>query len=483
MKARTRLFSLTQLLVIACGPPVPEPEPSAGSAVTVRFEPAADASQVSNVTRIRVGGSNASALFLFEGSLSSYYLGKLKSPPLPDTLRARQVPLVSWRAQGELLVAPLQVLKVGQYSLAAESGLITELTVSVALPVLARLWPPPSNAASARFAVYCSEALSAASLPSTEPLSLEPRQLAVQLAPGVDDAGTFGERCVHFNSDAALQANEMLIPPPVAGAWALAPALFSGAEPVAVVPLACQADESAFGPGCALAADDRVVVRTPNAPLLWVVHTDHGSLVRVTDAGAALFVNGLAPGAAEHLWGTVRDETGAAQDFELTLDTAPARERPVLNEALADALGPEPQSEWVELFNDGTLAADLARYSFQDGGGRTPLPHALLAPKSFALLVREDYAPTGSDEPPAPGALLVRLPTLGKSGLSNSGERLALVDSAGLELSVLPALSGKAGQSLARRAPSSPDDDPASFSFGAPTPGAPNSAARSTVTR
>jgi Lamin Tail Domain len=483
VKARAHLLLVALSLLTACAPPVPEPESSAASSVTARFEPAADATQVSNVSQIHVSGSSASALFLFQGTLSSYYLGKLKSQPLPDTLQVRQVPLVSWRTDSELVAVPLQVLSVGQYSLAAETGLITEFKVSTTLPVLTRLWPPASDAVSPRFAVYCSDAAGNPSMPSTEPLNLEPRELTVQLAPGVDEAGTFADRCLHFSSDAPLDAGEMLIPPPVIGAWALAPALFSGSEPGAVVPLVCRAEESAFGPGCAVAADDRVEVRTPDEPILWVVHTDQGSLVRVTEAGAALVVNGLAPGTDEHLWGIARDATAAAQKLDLTLHTAPARERPILNEALADALGPEPQSEWVELFNDGTLAVDLAQYSFQDGGGRTPLPHAVLAPKSYALLVREDYAPNGSDEPPASGAQLVRVPTLGKSGLSNSGERLALVDAAGHELSVLPALSGKPGQSLARRTPASLDSDPGSFSFGTPTPGASNGAPSATTSR
>ncbi|MEO6599022.1 MAG: lamin tail domain-containing protein [Polyangiaceae bacterium] len=476
MKARARLLLVAPLLLVACGPPVPEPEASGVSPPTVHFEPSADAMQVSNVSHIHVSGSSARSLFLFQGTLSSYYLGKLKAEPLPDTLLARQVPLVSWRTDSELVAAPLQVLSVGQYSLAAETGLISEFKVSTSLPVLSRLWPPASGNASLRFAIFCSNAAAIPSMSSSEPLSLEPRHLSVQLAPGVDDAGTFADRCLHFSSDAPLESGESLISAPVVGAWALAPALFSGSDHAAVKALACNAEESVFGLGCVSAADDRALVRTPDAPLLWVVHTEQDSLVRVTEPGAPLVVRGLAPGTAEHLWGMVRDESATMQDFEVTLHTAPARERPILNEALADALGPEPQSEWVELFNDGTLAVDLAQYTFQDGGGRTPLPHAVLAPKSYALLVREDYSPNGSDEPPAASALLVRVPTLGKSGLSNSGERLALVDAAGRELSVLPALSGKPGQSLARRTPASPDDDPVSFSFATPTPGAPNSA-------
>jgi hypothetical protein len=199
-------------------------------------------------------------------------------------------------------------------------------------------------------------------------------------------------------------------------------------------------------------------------------------LVEVSAAGIPLTIDGLQPDTEERLWGSTRDLWGAAVALELVLHTAAARARPILNEALADALGPEPQSEWIELFNDGTLSVDLAHYSLQDGAGRTPLSRATLAPGQYALLVRDDFAPNPSDQPPAPGTLLIRLPTLGKSGLSNAGERLSLLDEAGLPCSVLPALSGKPGQSLARHTPASEDTDPAAFSFGTPTPGLANDA-------
>ena len=105
------------------------------------------------------------------------------------------------------------------------------------------------------------------------------------------------------------------------------------------------------------------------------------------------------------------------------------------------------------------------------------MPHESLASHEYALLVRDDFAANASDEPPPAGTRLIRLPVLGKSGLSNAGERLSLVDSGGVECSVLPALAGKPGQSLARRTPSSNDSDPKAFRFGLPTPGLPNEAA------
>jgi len=441
--------------------------------VAVSFEPNLTAERVPSVVHVHLASSSlsAGALSLFEGTVSSYYLGKFKHGDVPSTLAMRQVPVVSWRSGVELVVAPLRALVPGPHSLISVDGLIAEFEVGSAQAVIERLWPPPSNVGSPRFGVYCRPASSSSEMPASGSLRFEPGALSVELAPGVDESGLFAERCSHFQSEIELSPSQIMVPPPRIGDWALAPALFSFSEFEPTTALDCSAEERGFGPGCASVADDRLTVRTPRGPLLWVVHTARGALVEVSAGGNPLTIDGLEPDALEHIWGRAHDLSGAALEFDLELRTSPARERPILNEALADALGPEPQSEWVEILNDGSLALDLAQYSFQDGGGRTPLPAAILAPHEYALLVREDYAPNASDEPPVAGARLIRLPTLGKSGLSNAGERLALIDQAGVERSVLPALAGKPGQSLARRTPTSDDGDSKSFSFGAPTPG------------
>lgn len=472
------LFSLAFFAAGACAAPAAEPAPFGDQPASIRFDPSAALDQVPNVVHVHLASSAAGsgALALFEGTLSSYYLGKFKHGEVPNTLVSRQVPVVSWRSDAELVVAPLRPLAPGPYSLVSVAGLLAEFTVASSRPVLERLWPPVAVAGSPQFAVYCRPESSVAALPGAGSLVFEPGQFTVELAPGVDQDGLFAERCSHFVSERALAPGEIWVPPPTLADWAVSPAIFASVEPEASASLICQASELAFGPGCASVADDRVTVRTPRAALLWVVHTARGALVEVSSAGSPLTIDGLSPDAQERVWGSTHDLTGASLTFELELHTAAARERPILNEALADALGPEPQSEWVELFNDGTLAVDLAQYSLQDSGGRTPLPHASLAPQEYALLVRDDFTPSPSDEPPAPGTRLIRLPTLGKSGLSNAGERLALVDGAGVEHSVLPALAGKAGQSLARRSPASEDGDPQAFSFGTPTPGLANEA-------
>ena len=466
-------FSVGLFLCGACGAPVPGPGTLGDQPVGVRFDPSAAADRVSNVVHVFLTSSTLSSgtLSLFEGTISSYYLGKFKHGEVPGPLASRQVPVVSWRAGAELVVAPLRPLAIGPHSLVSPDGLVAEFKVALALPVLERFWPPAGGAGSPQLSVYCRPEASELAMPSAGSLLFEPGQFSVDLAPGVDESGLFAERCSHFVTEQLLTPGEIWIPPPQLEDWPLSPAIFGSVEPDAADVLSCQASELALGPGCASVADDRLTLRTPRAALLWIVHTAHGTLVEVSAAGRLLTIDGLLPDARERLWGSTHELSGASRAFELEVHTAPARGRPILNEALADALGPEPQSEWVELLNDGTLPVDLAQYTLQDGGGRVPLPHASLAPQEYALLVREDFAPSPSDEPPASGARLIRLPALGKSGLSNAGERLSLLDSAGAECSVLPALAGKAGQSLARRTPTSEDADPEAFSFGAPTPG------------
>jgi hypothetical protein len=472
------LFSLAFFPCAACGTPAQEPTPLGDVSVSVHFDPSAAVDQVSNVVHVHLASASLSsgALSLFEGTLSSYYLGKFKHGEVPSTLANRQVPVASWRSGSELVVAPLRPLAIGPHSLVSVDGLVAEFSVGSARPVLERWWPPATSEGSTQFALYCRPESSAAEMPSSGALVFEPGQLTVELAAGVDEDGLFAERCSHFESEHALAPGEVWVPPAVVGGWALSPAVFAAVEPQSEDSMSCKTGEIAFGLGCASVADDRLTVRTPATAVLWIVHTQRGALVEVSAASRPLTIDGLLPDARERLWGRTYDLTGASHSFEVELHTGPARERPILNEVLADALGPEPQSEWIELLNDGTLTVDLAEYSLQDGGGRTVLPHAILAPHEYALLVRDDFGPNGSDEPPAAGTRLIRLPALGKSGLSNAGERLSLINRSGAECSVLPALIGKPGQSLARRTPASDDKDPKTFTFGTPTPGVSNEA-------
>jgi hypothetical protein len=149
-----------------------------------------------------------------------------------------------------------------------------------------------------------------------------------------------------------------------------------------------------------------------------------------------------------------------------------------LNEVMANPAGPEPAQEWVELYNDGDAVVALDGFALEDSAGRTVLPGSAIDPGAFALVVTDAFtADDGVDAPPAPGVSIVRVPALGRGGLSNDGERLILRDAAGAVVSTFPAVKTKNGVSIARVAPDAPDADPASFapsSNGSSTPGAPN---------
>jgi hypothetical protein len=437
------------------------------------FEPTADASAVSSVLRVSIAGTSlsAGAVGLFQGELSSYYIARVKSGDLPAALAARQIPIVSWRANGELVLAPVRPLIDGEYSLAGSSGSLGQFTVSTVAPLLSRLWPPASSGGGFAHVVYCGDGSAELSF---DALAFEPGQLSVTPLPGVDDSGLFADRCLHFSAAAQLGAQQIVTPPPVSGAYALDPAPFSGAAADSAAALACSGEQIAIGLGCASVEDDRLIMRSPDFELFWIVHTEHGSVVEVTQKSGRFVLRGLSPATNEHIWGSVHDASGAELGFDAVLAMRSARERPVLNEALANPLGPEPQSEWIELVNDGAIPLQLSHFQLRDGGGSMPLPAAALAPHEYVLLTREDYAPSTSDVPPAPGARLLRVPQLGTSGLSNSGESLALLDGDSAVVSALPALAAKAGESLARRHTYSLDDDPSAFVTGVPTPGAPN---------
>jgi hypothetical protein len=172
------------------------------------------------------------------------------------------------------------------------------------------------------------------------------------------------------------------------------------------------------------------------------------------------------------------DRSGRVLASELAITPAPPRPHVVLNEVLANPAGAEPGQEWIELYNDGASAVSLAGFAIEDAGGRSELPAAILEPGGFALVVPEAFvADDGADPEPASGTALLRVAALGRSGLSNEGEKLTLRDAAGAVLSTFPAVKTKNGVSVARIAPDAPDADATSFvpsPNGTSTPGSPN---------
>jgi hypothetical protein len=453
---------------------------------TVAIEPEAMADAAPSVVWLRVdappAGTDPSRVTVVSGELSPTLLREFATDQVSAALSARVVPVVAWLDdKGALFVAPTVELAAGQlYTLALEDfELGAPFTVATSPPaVLPRIWPPAGLAASAGFGVWCGPKPLAGARPTVT--ALEPMGVSGQLAPGVEGVDA---RCVSFTASGPPRANvPSVAPPAVPGVTPVAcldpRPLSKEAAPENVPKLACLPGEVAFGPGCVQVLDDRLIGRAPAAPLLWAVHGAGVDAVSTTNASDPFVLTGLAPSTEISLNVSAIDTAGRSARTTFATRTAGPMAHVVLNEVLADPIGPEPAEEWVELVNDGSAPADLKGFVLVDLGGETPLPPAVLAPHAYALLVGEDYvANDGFDPVPAAGTLLIRVPRVGKSGLSNDGEPLVLRDASGAIVSSFPAApKPKSGLSVSRISPSAPDT-PGSFALTTPTPGAPNAAA------
>jgi hypothetical protein len=149
-----------------------------------------------------------------------------------------------------------------------------------------------------------------------------------------------------------------------------------------------------------------------------------------------------------------------------------------IHELLADPIGPEPDQEWVELFNYGSSSVDLQGFTLADRADAPGQPLAAaplrLPPQTHALLVSDAYDPSrGMDASPAPGVLLLRLGrALTGSGLTNAGEMLLLRDALGRRVSAAPAAPRpRKGTCSARASPDPREAGDGSFAYAACSPG------------
>ncbi len=466
----------------------------ASGASGVELVPEAPLDAAPAVLWLRVSGLPAeAALLLFEGELTSYYLGRVLRAELPSTLLERQVAADEWWDGATRVVAPRVALDAGAtYSLAAVGvGRLAELRVEAesdaAVPLLARFFPAPASPTGATYAAYCAASAPSGPAPSlaalgTVPFVLEPGAVGASLAPGLDESGLWAERCVHLRSTAATADGSLHVPPRVAG-LALSPEPLGPDVGVPAAPSVCEAGEEPLERGCVVVEGDRLRLRSAGEALWLVRGTSDGRAVEAVErlgAAGQLVVAPLVPEAPLALELRAHLEGGGESVGRLEQRTPAARLRVVLNEVLANATGPEPQQEWVELTNDGLAPVELAGWRLRDVGGETALPAYRLEPGAFALVVREDFdGATPYDVPLAPGTALLRVPALGKLGLSNEGEPLTLLTPTGELASSFPAAPKPlAGRSVGRRLPWSPDGDAASFARHADPGASPGAANR-----
>jgi hypothetical protein len=302
--------------------------------------------------------------------------------------------------------------------------------------------------------------------------------------------GDAGARCLRFEASGGGAAAGQA---PGEGAFVGPPALLADgapivsldprpfaveAEPAAPAAVACESGEVPFGPGCAAVADDRLFARSAEAALLWAIRGEELDVVLAAGPGDPFVIAPLPPLSPILLEVSTVDVAGRVEHGGFSATTLAPMPHVVINEVFANPLGAEPDQEWVELYNDGSVEADLSVYLLTDIGGETPLPSVPLPPGSYALIVNQAFVEEDElDPPPAPGALIVRVPKLGKGGLSNAGEplKLKLSDKSGATVSRAPAApKPKAGMSLARVSARAPDGIPTSFATAWPTPGQEN---------
>jgi hypothetical protein len=442
--------------------------------------------------RARVGPTpDAAQALLVSGRVSSSHLRQIEDGLLSQALADRVVPTLAWHDGATLVIAPTMLLEAELvYSVAlGQPRFAQNITVSSApeWPLLRRIWPPAGMSASHDRAVWCGDA----------ELDFESAALGPggsRLEPGVAPDAP-GRHCAHRAEAVGGEGQPDLIHPPLVALGTSEvllepiPARIE-AEHAPAVARACTAHELPFGPGCARVLDDRLIVKPPAEPLLWAIAStgggaggDPGGAAEgeewiATSLGEAFVVAPLPPSSTLSLDVHILDNAGTRQRRLVQLATRPPMPHVVINEVLANAAGPEPQQEWVELYNDGAVAAELGGYLLTDVGGEAWLPDATLAPGHYALVVRDDFdAAIDYDPPPPSGALLLRVPELGKHGLSNEGERLDLYAPSGERVSQFAAApKPKAGRSIIRVAPSAPDGAASSFARAEqpPTPCAPN---------
>jgi hypothetical protein len=459
------------------------PPPPARGKAAVSVEPLGELRAAPAVLRLRVAGASGRSPLadfrLFAGQLSSYYLHRIADRTLPSTLLDREVPVVAWSEEADVVVAPVGVLPSGAFSLATpELGLVAEVHVDATLlPWLERRWPPHDETTGGALSVFCGSAAAGA---REDDVGLEPSGAAAAVRLGLDESGLFGDECVRLEVPEGT-AGALSLPPLMSGTVALEP-LPLVAPPENEAPddtrSACGTGEVAVGTACITLDDDRFSIRTEGAPSLWALAAP-AAVLSVVAPGASLVVRGLEPQSTVELLGARFETSGRRNAVEATLTLAPRHPHVVINEVLANPAGPDATGEWIELANDADEPVALDGFELQDAGGVVTLPAARLEPRELVLLVGPDFAPDPTlDVLPAAGTRVVRLAELGRAGLSNAGESLRLRDATGRLLSLFPsAPARKAGVSMARRAPDALDEDASAFGeHAAPgaSPGAPN---------
>lgn len=475
-------------LIEGDGGPIVEVTPGA----EVAFDPPATPAGVAPIVRVRFKlpePASPDGAILVSGTLSKSQLRDISKGKITMTVGDRRVNALIWSDPDEpqaVLAAPLTSLIPGElYTLAlANPSSSTSFVVSESeLPVLLRVWPWAKDAAaSPNFAIWCGDAPLAF---SSREARVDPFGVVGTMRLGIGAQTVDAASCLRWDATEPVTGDVLLVPPPAVElddgrlvALDPAPLLGNGMAPE-LEPAPCPASEIAFGPACIHVDDDRLTVRPSYWSALWAVESGNTQALQVALEGARFLVRPLPPASSVMINAAAVDAAGRVIEIREEVTTAPPRAHLVVNEVMAAPKGPEPAQEWIELVNDGSEPADLADYQLAVADTAVPLPSVILPPGAYAVVVSEAYVlGEGSDVPPASGTRLVRIPKLGKRGLSNEGQVIALLDKEGAVVSRFPALpKPQKGVSVIRVRPDALDELPGSFAYdpnGGSSPGVGN---------
>lgn len=450
------------------------------------------------VARLHLRGVRQVALedfWMVQGEVSAATGKKLAARDVPAAVSGKRLPLSVWTAGDEIVLAPGTPLEAGGvYTLIALGvGAFAELRAADEPSEIWTRWGGGAVRSGARIA-YCRMN----NLPVVEFASDPVEQNdpvghggmggagAWSQDPAVErglPGGLFATGCISV--PATDVAGGAFIPPPSIDNHALDPqAVWVQKELSHDRELSWE--DQPLGQGCAGAWGAQVCPRGAallvtnasrrNAALEIFDGTVQVGRVALSASVSSARLGPVQPGTDYTLRGVVFDENDVEQHrvWSGTVRTGPGQAQFVITEVMADPTGPEPQGEWIELQNVGTIVGSLSGFSIGDESGWSALPDVALAPGQFGLIVRRDFAisvPT-----PAATAVPLWVEELGGNGLRNSGELVQLRGPDGSMQSTMLAKKTPEGISLARNVPWAPDEMGSFASHGAPgaSPGADN---------
>lgn len=400
---------------------------------------------------------------LVEGEPSTISVDRYRGGQTTETLAERIVPMLVHLTSEEVVIRSRNVLALGQrYTLLARQGVVGKVLIAPEQdrPYLMRVWPPTESSAATVQAIYCGPQAPT----NREVVRLFPGDRMAQIEPGIDAEGLATGVCIRLLPQSS--GGELVQPPVQVGEHSLQPSPFrSGLEALEAQLPTCSTPEIGFAAGCLRVFSGRAIVRGPAAPTFWAVAGIQGWRAQYLDSGSEFAIPVQQEQPVFNLKATAFDLSGRSSFSSLQITAGSPAARVVINEVMANPLGPEPQQEWIELLNDGAISAEMVGWKLRDEGAEVEIPPLTIAPGALVLLVRSDYVEgLAGDVAPIAETTLVRLPQLGKAGLLNAGESLALYDQSGQIVSSFPAhASARPGVSIARRNALTLDSDPQGF--------------------